>query len=318
MKPIVLGKLLYKGGLASVYECTWNKKPYVVKIEYVTQNGTLKHYNSSENEVDFSLRFGNKHPHQFMTLVHHYIDQQCDLQLDWDVHNPRMKQKLVKDYKSILNEHLCFYKVYEKMDVVLSNVLYTLTQQQIYSLLLQVSYAMRLMHKNNFIHGDLHVGNVAAIKTLQRGTVRLGSVSVPTYGYHWKLIDFGMTLHKSSLTTKTDKEKFQQESDESYHEGLFGVLNAYTNFDSFSGSFDQLVKVLRKTAEFDTVKSIQPKNKNVQVSLYMTLFPEKCIELFGGKMEKNALLPVADLIFFARHGMHSEATFYYLLQKVDT
>ena len=50
----------------------------------------------------------------------------------------------------------------------------------------------------------------------------------------------------------------------------------------------------------------------------MTLFPNKYIEIFNGTILLNALLPIPDLIFFAKNGMHSDATFKYLLEKLNS
>lgn len=48
------------------------------------------------------------------------------------------------------------------------------------------------------------------------------------------------------------------------------------------------------------------------------MYPDKFIELFSGKVVKNAQLPIPDLIFFAKNGIHSDATFQYLLDKINT
>ena len=41
MPNIILGKIIDKGILSSVYECTLNKKKYIVKIEHVIKNDTI-------------------------------------------------------------------------------------------------------------------------------------------------------------------------------------------------------------------------------------------------------------------------------------
>ena len=66
-------------------------------------------------------------------------------------------------------------------------------------MLLQVSYAMRLLHKHNYIHGDLHPGNVGVMKTGLKAKIKLGKDTIPTYGYQYKLIDFGLTLNIDDL-----------------------------------------------------------------------------------------------------------------------
>jgi hypothetical protein len=318
MTHISIGKIIDKGILSTVNECTLNKKKYIVKIEYVTKEDKINKNSQKQKEVEFSLKFGNKHKDHFMELIDHYFQDNCTIELRWDLNNPPKPwtKKLVNEYKSIMNQHMCLYKVYTKMDVILNNLLNDLTHKQIYSMLLQVSYAMNLLHKNNYIHGDLHSGNVGAIKTLKRATIKLGSVTIPTYGYHWKLIDFGMTLHKDDIKTKFDKERFNLEMDDMYDEGLFYNLQTYIEHKG-NYTYDELIKIIKKTEEFKLIEEIHSKNKTIQYGLYQTLYPDKFIELLGGKIIKPAILPISDLIFFAKNGMHSHATFQYLLDKLN-
>jgi hypothetical protein len=319
MTHIRIGKIIDKGILSTVNECTLNKKKYIVKIEYVTKEDKINKNSQKQKEVEFSLKFGNKHKDHFMELIHHYFQDNCTIELRWDLNNPPKPwtKKLINEYKSIMNQHICLYKVYTKMYVILNNVLNELTHKQLYSMLLQVSYAMNLLHKNNYIHGDLHSGNVGAIKTLKRATIKLGSVTIPTYGYHWKLIDFGMTLHKDDIKTKFDKERFNLEMDDMYDEGLFYNLQTYIEHKG-NYTYDELIKIIKKTEEFKLIEEIHSKNKTIQYGLYQTLYPDKFIELLGGKIIKPAILPISDLIFFAKNGMNSDATFQYLLDKINT
>ena len=316
---INIGKIIDKGILSTVNECILNKKKYIVKIEYVTKNDTINKNSQKQKEVEFSLKFGNKHKDHFMELIHHYYEDNCNIELSWDLNNPPKPwtKKLINEYKSIINQHICLYKVYTKMDVILNNVLNKLTHKQLYSMLLQVSYAMNLLHKNNYIHGDLHSGNVGAIKTLKRATITLGLTTIPTYGYNWKLIDFGLTLHKNDIKTSNDRERFSLEMDNIYDEGLFYNLVSYIDHND-NYTYDELIKIIQKTEEFKIIEEIHSKNKTIQYGLYQTLYPDKIIQLFGGKLIKNALLPIPDLIFFAKNGIHSDATFQYLLEKINT
>lgn len=314
---ITLGKIIDKGILSTVYDCKYKNKNYIVKVEYVIKDDTINKNSQKQKEVEFSLKFGNKHSQHFMELIHYFFQEDCTIELRWELNNTPKTwyKKLVNEYKSIMNQHICLYKVYTKMDVILNNVINTLTHKQIYSMLAQVSYAMNLLHKHNYIHGDLHSGNVGAIKTLKRATVKLGSVTIPTYGYQWKLIDFGMTLHKNDIKTKEDNKRFSLEIDEIYDEGLFHNLVTYIDYKG-NYSFAELIKIIKKTEEFKVIEEIHSKNRTIQHGLYQSLYPDKFIELLGGKIIHNHRLPISDLIFFAKNGMHSEATFQYLLEKL--
>ena len=316
---ITLGKIIDKGMISTVYDCKYKNKNYIVKVEYVIKDDTVNKNSQKQKEVEFSLKFANKYGEHFMELIHYFFQEDCTIDLKWDLNNAHKTwyKKVINKYKSIMNEHLCLYKVYTKMDVILNNVIDKLSILQIYSMLAQVSYAMNLLHKHNYIHGDLHSGNVGAMKTLKRATVKLGSVTIPTYGYQCKLIDFGMTLHKNDIKTKDDKERYALEMDDIYDEGLFYNLVTYIDYKG-NYSSDELIKIIKKTEEFKVIEKIHSKNRSIQHGLYQSIYPDKLIELFGGKIIDNHRLPIPDLIFFAKHGMHSAATFQYLLEKLNS
>ena len=73
MLNIILGKLIDKRILGSVYECKLNKKNYIAKIEHVSKNDKETNNNLVKKEIDFSLKFGNKYPDHFMVLIDHYF-----------------------------------------------------------------------------------------------------------------------------------------------------------------------------------------------------------------------------------------------------
>ena len=82
---IIIGKIIDNGILSTVNECTLNKKKYIVKIEYVTTEDIKNKNSQKQKEVEFSLKFGNKHKDQFMELIHHYYEDNCNIDLRWDL-----------------------------------------------------------------------------------------------------------------------------------------------------------------------------------------------------------------------------------------
>ena len=61
MVNIILGKLIDKRILASIYECKLNKKNYILKLEHVTKNDKDTNNNLVKREIDFSLKFANNY-----------------------------------------------------------------------------------------------------------------------------------------------------------------------------------------------------------------------------------------------------------------
>ena len=311
----VYGKVIYKAELGTVFEGKFKKKPCVWKIEHVTKKDEENQKSMIWNELHFSLDFANKHPNHFMKLLHYHFGDCTKVQLRPPP--PFTYAEHVKKVNAIQAEGICLHKAYSKMDVVLLNVFKELSLKQIYSFILQLIHTLRLMHENHYVHGDLHSGNIGGVKTTALARKKLGSVVIPTHGYDWKLIDFGLTLHRKNAVTKEQKDHFTKEGDHLTEMILdvFGtVIIGY--HDDLTPSFIRTEMV--KTEEFNIIRRISPHQKIIQERLFMTLYPEKYFAFLkrSGKLIRNHILPIEDLIFMAHHGVESDATFTYLLGKV--
>ncbi len=173
------------------------------------------------------------------------------------------------------------------------------------------------MNKHDYIHGDVHVGNIGAMKTAINSKIKIGQNTIRTYGYKYKLIDFGMSLYKKDVKSSYDKKRFSDELDYTHYDGLLYALTTQIHKDD--SEFDDIIKTIKKTDEFEIVKEIVPTNKMIQYELYKTLFTNKYITLCTNKgtIRSHALLPDVDIIFFARYGIHSDETYQYLLSKLS-
>ena len=315
---IHIGKVIDKGVLSIVNECTLNGKKYIVKIEHITLKDKDDKNSLIWNEINFSLKFANKYPENFMSLIHYSFEENCkNIKLLWKNSEPLglWSDQLISEYKKRIAENICIYKIYTRMDTILNKILNKLSHLQLYSMLIQVSYAMRLLHKHNYIHGDLHIANIGVMKTRINTKIKLGKNTIPTYGYQYKLIDFGMTLHKNDALTVYDKKRFFNETNHTYDDGIFFTLCQFILTDGYN--YDKKIKILKKTQEFLFINEINSTNTTIQEYLYMTLFPDKYISIFSGKIFSKALLPIPDLIFFAKYGIHSNETYEYLLSKIN-
>ena len=313
-RKVKIGKVMSKRITASVLAGVLGKEKVVVKIEHVSKKDRDDKTSAGWKEIQFSEKFGNKHPKHFMQLKNYYFEAGCPgIQLDGLIQNPPSSwgKQLVAEYRALLAEDVCVYKTYDRMDCILFDILPKMSIPQVYSCLLQVSYAIKMMHKNGYIHGDLHAGNVGAMKTAKNARISLGPVSIPTHGYHFKLIDFGLTLHKSSAKTKEDKDRFEDEFGQR-DDGLFPSL--CDEYDGPAG-YDKVMSVLKKLDEFKVVQLITS-NPTMQSSLFKTMYPDTYLRLFKETQIQKAKLPLEDLIFLAHNGMHSDESFHYLLEKL--
>ena len=126
---------------------------------------------------------------------------------------------VVEFNKKINNSNYCFDTITDLKDGNLSDIYNIITKHQVYSLIIQIIYALNLMHKNDYTHGDLHSQNICYKKTKIK-TIKILGLSIPTYGYIFSLIDYGCV---SSL-------KFYKNN--MYPDSMYDIVinkNAYTD-----------------------------------------------------------------------------------------
>lgn len=307
-----IGRTLSKRHYGSIHESKIKNKKYVTKIEYVTQKEREDENSACWNEIKFSLQFGNKYPGQFMQLVNYYFDDCTRVEPIWS--------KTPSELRARVESNVCVHKTYTRMDAVLEEKLPTMTAAQIYSMLLQVSYALRLMHKAGYVHGDAdNPGNIGMMKTTTK-VIKLGEHAIPTHGYRFILIDFGRTLHIGDINDyfygkKEAKRVIADETDERTYLGLFPFLCTRVQTTTTS-DFSIQIKKMKSTPEFGVIQELSPNNKSAQALFYEAFYPEKYIQLFGGGVRAQARLPLPDLFYFARFGITSKETFAFLLSKL--
>jgi hypothetical protein len=59
----------------------------------------------------------------------------------------------------------------------------------IYSFIIQIVYALNLMHTNGFFHRDIHGKNICYKKTSIK-TINIFNMKIPTFGYLFSIIDY--------------------------------------------------------------------------------------------------------------------------------
>jgi len=75
----------------------------------------------------------------------------------------------------------------------LDEIINTLNKKQIYSLFIQIFYALNILHSNNILHNDPNIKNICYIKTNIKN-IKIFNLLVPTYGYIYSLIDYESSI----------------------------------------------------------------------------------------------------------------------------
>jgi tRNA A-37 threonylcarbamoyl transferase component Bud32 len=156
-------KKIETGGFGTVYLVKKDNKEYALKIEKILESEVKKDLSSPIwREIDFATNFANLYPDQFMQLYDHDIIDNCQHYQEYTGNKKEKKEYMENRIKS----KYCSRKIYSLIDIELRKLIPKLkNQNEIYSIIIQVSYAIYLMNKYGYVHNDLHTGNIGIIYT---------------------------------------------------------------------------------------------------------------------------------------------------------
>lgn len=201
-------KELGNGMIGTTYLVKLFSKYYAMKIEKISKSIALDEYNTKYNEwreIEFSEKFGNKYPEQFIKLFSWDIIENCDYI------NPNDFSYLPLDVRKKLQEknssNFCIRKLYSLVDTNLGNIIEKLNKKQIYSLIIQTAHIIWLLAKKSYYHNDLHSENIGVICTTKKYIKILDKkISIPTCGYIFVGLDFGMMTNNTWELSEYEKK----------------------------------------------------------------------------------------------------------------
>jgi hypothetical protein len=195
------------------------------------------------------------------------------------------------------------------------------------------------MHKHNYVHADLHPGNIGINLINKNTTILINKKDIPTYGYQILLIDYGLVTNKNWLQTKKELKYFNELILEEFKwtiNNLCSQTNFFQILEKNNVPFIPVKKVLTK------IKTIRPKiyqywydilkvhNSNLDdiVLLYHVNNPKEFhtffLEAFEIPFDKINLkkiwhknnLPLQDIEFFCTCNWNQKAIFNYIYSKM--
>lgn len=187
-----------------VFLTQYKKKKYALKIEHIYEKDIQKTSSSYIwREIFFCEKFANKYPEQFTTLYKYDIISDCDYK-----HNDNFLLNLKESVSDISKSKYCIRRIYDLIDGTINNIIYKLSNKQISSFIIQLSYIIILLQKNGYSHGDIHFGNIGYIKTTKKYVIILNN-KILTHGYIFKLIDYGFVKNKENNLYISNKIKYE-------------------------------------------------------------------------------------------------------------
>jgi hypothetical protein len=306
---IKVGKELGHGMIGTTYLATDKKgNKYALKIEHILQKD-IKYSLKSPiwRELEFANNMGKKYPDQFMVIYDHKIISACNHKQVYSYDPKIFNKEDKKMFSDLAKSKYCIKRLYPYKGISLQKLVSKLTNQQFYSMIIQLIYIIYLMQKHGYVHGDFHSGNVAALKTTKK-TINILGYKVPTYGYIYSVIDYGFIRHKKYTLDKKEKIVFK----DPYYNELVYLTDYFVHSKFWDYIQKNKIKLnpYKKDLELfnkSDVKKILEKltpNPNLQFFLCSVLFPEiyqKIVlrDKYPGKEIDNILLiTLEELLYF--------------------
>ena len=191
------------------------KKKYALKRQKILKSfitGKTKYY--LWREIYFYSwinKLTNDDQKFFMKMFDYKFYSNCNYVNDNYLHK-YFNNKLIKKFAK--SKH-CLDLLLDLKDGSVNDLLRSnkLSNKQIYSMAIQLTYICLLLKNSGYSHNDLHYGNIAYIKvpndSLIKITIDNKQYKFKSYGYQFSAIDYGLILHKKYILTKKEKKTYE-------------------------------------------------------------------------------------------------------------
>ena len=201
-------KELNKGYSGIAYLVEQNDEKYVLKRQKLLPKEVKFNYKYSIwREIDFN-KFVNKlqkSKQKYFMKMYDYKINKCDYQHKPKYIDPSIKKDLIARNKS---KH-CLDIIIEYKGNTLYNLIKNgLSLKEKYCLIIQVLYALEMMHSNKYLHQDIHQGNITYEKI--KTPIKIYGKTLPCK-YQYSLIDYGLVQHQKYYKTKKDIDEYTKE-----------------------------------------------------------------------------------------------------------
>lgn len=273
-------------------------KEFALKRQKIRQSDMTPNMMSSVwREIKFYGWINNLHPddqHFFTKLYDYKIYRKCNFKnkIKFKITDPELK-KLVNNLNK--NEFCLDYLLQLKSGVIFDLVSNNkLKIKQKYSLIVQMLYTLYILSEAQFYHGDIHLNNIAFSSAPNHITLFLDNktVTIPSHGYYFSLIDYGLVLHPSF--DLTEKEKVSVELFKTYNKDLITffdslLIGTYIVVHNKEITFINIKKMLRPCIIL--IESYPKLWDSIKEQLYLMFPQDKTFKKQISYFEKTHLPP---------------------------
>lgn len=289
-------KELGHGMFGTVYLCSYHGKQYALKIGKIIEKDIDDRNSHINIEIDVIIKM---FAFDFVDNCKHKQKYSMDLNF-FKERYPAIYRNFIK----ISESDWCCRQIFELVDFPLSKILNNLTPQQCYSGLIQLLFCVHIMRKLKIAHNDLHSKNIGVVKTHKKYVIVLER-KVPTFGYIFKPIDFGL-----ACMNKTKPKCFIKGTNNDFN--MYSIFAArYPFWDKYIEGhrleidFKKANVVIRRTSEYKTLDNLV-NDPNDKMFLFELVYPDKHQQILLGKHFKKTLppelrIPITDVIYICNH-----------------
>lgn len=271
-------KFISSGMYGMIYLAKKSSKEYAIKIEHMFPEEIVENYTCPIwREIYFCKTFGNNYPDLFVHLYGYDILQNYNYNHKYKIDIKFTSAKDQEFYKKLHSSNTCIRKIYSLIDNNYNNFIQinSMPQNMIYSMIVQILSSMILLHENEYIHGDIHLGNIGIVKTSKKN-ITIGKLSIPTFGYIYKLIDYGKTLNKINIANRIDFKHMVNNDVNLFINLLYSTnISAYIIDKNIElNEFDKSFEYIKTLPEFIEIQKNENRN-GIQLNQFIVKYPEK-------------------------------------------
>jgi len=185
-------KLLGTGFSGSTYLVKKNGKEYALKIQHIFEKDLLNKKSQIWNEIKFYKYVSDYYP-LFKKFYSYKIITDCDFKKN----NKSIGLVVTiyeSEYKKLQESKYCIEYLTSYENNTLDNILNKLTIKQIYSLILQLLFGIKILQRKKYIHNDFNMFNITYNKTKKKYIIikiNNKKYKIPIYNYIYTIIDYG-------------------------------------------------------------------------------------------------------------------------------
>jgi hypothetical protein len=234
----------------------------------------------------------------------------------------------------IRSSKLCIRKIYSLVDMQLDkSIINKMSLKERYSMIIQVLYFVYLMDKSDYVHGDLHLGNIGIININKNKNLNIFNHQIPTFGRQYQAIDYGSLLNKNTASTTKTFQILHHTEKKHYDDSKFNDRNIIINTMIDKTKFKKFIRdnKIKCDENINDIILAQPETKllyniindnKLLFKLYQILFCKKFQKIYMGKKFKyelpfNYLIPIEDIIFFYMNFNDLKTCILYFIQKLN-